>query len=164
MDDIFGLFWAVLLIIIGIASSSSKKKKASTARFPLEETPDDSDLASTAPAQPVKAQPKVSPARALRTPPPAVKSPHRVMEPTVHVHETPHCQTHDAPGSLGEGSTEGRDPCHEEQLADMRQAQFSYAATAETPGLALEWSGDNMVKAVIMQEVLTRPSQRRRRL
>ena len=33
----------------------------------------------------------------------------------------------------------------------------------EKPGLTLEWNGESMVKAFIMQEVLTRPCERRGR-
>jgi len=85
----------------------------------------------------------------------------QVMAPTVHTHVQPDCDTHDAPGSLGYTSTEGKDPCHEEQLAHVRRPEVSVAQ--EQGGLTFDWTGDNMVKAVVMQEVLTRPVQRHAR-
>jgi len=36
------------------------------------------------------------------------------------------------------------------------------AAAREESGLTLDWSGENMVKAFVMQEVLKRPCERAR--
>ena len=85
------------------------------------------------------------------------------MTPTVHTHLQPDCDTHDAPtsGSLNVVSPEGKDPCHQEQLPQRRQS-VAEAAPAEQPGLTLDWNGEAMVKAFVMQEVLTRPCDRRR--
>ena len=85
----------------------------------------------------------------------------QVITPTVHTHYQPDCDTHDAAGSLGVTSTEGKDPCHEEQLTHVRRPEVSIAPAQG--GLTFDWTGDNMVKAVVMQEVLTRPVQRRAR-
>jgi len=82
----------------------------------------------------------------------------QVMTPTVHTHVQPDCDTHDAPGSLGYTSTEGKDPCHEEQLTHLRTPEET--AVPEQDGLTFNWSGSDLVKAVVMQEVLTRPANR----
>ena len=47
-------------------------------------------------------------------------------------------------------------------LKDAGIPHTLYVLPVEKPGLQLEWTGENMVKAFIMQEVLTRPCQRRR--
>jgi len=83
------------------------------------------------------------------------------LQPLVHPHLQPDCDEHDKPGSLGVTSTEGKDPCHEEQLTIDRTPLFT--SDAEHSGLSLDWSGNAMVKAFVMQEVLTRPCQRRAR-
>ena len=83
-------------------------------------------------------------------------------QPTVHTHLAPDCETHDAPtnGSLGFTSTEGKDPCHEDQLIQQRDPLV--ASETARPALTLDWNGDALVKAFVMQEVLTRPCDRRR--
>ena len=58
-------------------------------------------------------------------------------------------------------SCEGHDPCHEDQLSVVRMEAQTPAQ--QQPGLALEWSGDALIKSIVMQEVLTRPAQRRAR-
>lgn len=80
--------------------------------------------------------------------------------PTVHVHLEPDCETHDVPGSMEFVSTEGKDPCHEAELTHARTAPSS---PQETTGLNLDWSGESLVKAFVMQEILARPGQRRAR-
>ena len=86
------------------------------------------------------------------------EQPYIPAQPAVHVHLAPDCLTHDAPGSTGMISDEGKDPCHEEQLTSRLDAA---EPTQEAPGLQLDWNGESLVKAFIMQEVLTRPAQRR---
>ncbi len=105
-----------------------------------------------APAQPVTAPPV--PAKPAVAPPVPAR-------PAVHPHLQPDCVTHDAPGSLGVTTLEGKDPCHEEQLTHPRTRLAEPAAGHS--GLALDWSGKAMVQAFVMQEVLTRPCDRRRR-
>ena len=78
--------------------------------------------------------------------------------PAVHVHLEPDCEVHDAVGSMAYVSTEGKDPCHEAQLTHPRpQAD----ASQEAAGLTFDWSGESLVKAFVMQEILARPGQRR---
>lgn len=85
-----------------------------------------------------------------------------VEKPSIapRVHVTPHLPDMFA-GSMNAATGEGEDPCHEEQLSSG--AAQTMPVMTERPGLALNFSGSEMVRAVIMQEVLTRPCNRRRR-
>ena len=140
MEDILG-FVIVIIGLIASAASSAKKKQAKSTTFPPVTKPQVSAPAS-APASMSSMLPQAAP-----------------IQPTVHTHVQPDCDTHDVPGSLGVRSMEGKDPCHDGQLKP-RQPQAAEAAGA-APGIALEWTGENLVKAFVMQEVLTRPCQRR---
>ena len=66
-------------------------------------------------------------------------------------------------------SCEGHDPCHEDQLspavrpARVAAQETAMASEAESTSLKLNFTGDEMVRAVVMQEILTRPCDRRRR-
>ena len=67
-------------------------------------------------------------------------------------------------------SCEGHDPCHEDQLKPAQrpariavQDAMSAAYETEKTGLDLDFTGGELVKAVVMQEILTRPCDRRRR-
>ena len=174
MSDAFGVFWAIILVIFVVTSSVQKSKQVNQKKNrsnrqptipyrPVNPHDDDleaSSLEVTAPIPVVKTVPSQTAASPLS---PEGMRPQHIMEPTVHVHQAPECAVHDVPGSLGVNSTEGQDPCHEDQLAHVYPASPSAPVMTEVPGLALEWSGDSMVRAVIMQEVLQRPCQRRRR-
>ena len=92
---------------------------------------------------------------------PEAAVPKQLIEPTVHAHVQPDCEAHDTPGSLGVASSEGKDPCHEQQLTHARFVQEQEAENEG--GLTFDWSGESMVKAFVMQEILTRPCQRQAR-
>lgn len=155
MDDLFAIL-VVVVSLIGLAAKSNKKKKAS--------------------GQPVrtKAQPAAvsaaSPDPAAAPPPMQGEVPHT---PAPHVHElqpqvavTPH--TPDIfSGSMNASTGEGFDPCHEEELTPQREPCMvaprpAPPQSAPAP-LSLSWTGDEMVKAVVMQEILRRPCERQRR-
>ena len=159
MDE---LFPALLVIVIGIISTISKAAKKQQSRAAVE-AHSAAALARTGTAEPAPVPQAVVPAMSFGDVPgqvaaPVIK-PSPALAPTVHPHIQPDCDTHDVPGSLGVTSMEGKDPCHEDELTLERTV-----ATPAKPegGLQLEWSGENMVRAFIMQEVLTRPAQRRR--
>jgi len=65
-------------------------------------------------------------------------------------------------GSMGVDTHEGIHPCDEHEDSLLQSDKPLVSVPVEKPGIQLDWTGDNMVKAFIMQEVLTRPSQRRR--
>lgn len=147
-DSLFPLIVLIIGAVSSIVSAASKGKKNEAAKKAFQQR---AAARTAAPAKPASmatmlpernvAQPRVS-----------------VSAPTVHTHLTPDCETHDAPGSLGVGSSEGKDPCHEEQLTAQRSMHDESEAA---PALTLDWTGDSLVKSFIMQEVLTRPAQRR---
>lgn len=60
-------------------------------------------------------------------------------------------------GSLNAVTGEGYDPCHDEQLAPLTQAETAAPAAAETaPGLQLSFTGSEVVRGFVMSEILTR--------
>lgn len=159
------LIWLIIIIsIITKVMKADKKKKeaAQQARrtagqaFGPIHTPAAKPAAPKAAPVPVKTMmpPRTEAAKPLRT----------EMMPRVHTHLAPDCEEHDKPGSLQITSTEGKDACHEGQLppADRPRPEAPYPQR-ESSGIQLDWSGENMVKAFVMQEVLTRPCERRRR-
>ena len=159
MDE---LFPALLVIVIGIISTISKAAKKQQSRAAVE-AHRAAAQARTGTAEPASVPQAVVPAMSFGDVPgqvaaPVIK-PSPALAPTVHPHTQPDCDTHDVPGSLGVTSMEGKDPCHEDELTLERTVA---APVQPEGGLQLEWSGENMVKAFIMQEVLTRPVQRRR--
>ena len=60
-------------------------------------------------------------------------------------------------GSMNAVTGEGYDPCHDEQLAPLTQAETAVPAAAErTPGLQLSFTGSEVVRGFVMSEILTR--------
>lgn len=159
MEDMESFFEAVIVffgIIVSLVASAKKAKNKRVAEaakkfsFPEKE-----------PA-PAKAEHPYTPVQITFLPPQDTPdAPSQVIEPTVHTHVQPDCDTHDAPsGSLGVKSPEGKDPCHEPQLT---HARFTQEAEEEQASMTFDWSGENMLKAFVMQEILTRPCQRQAR-
>ena len=150
MEDIFGFIVVVIGVVVSIVSKANKKKQQARTQFP--------------PAAGVPDSPHAAPAaqqRSMSTAPQLRQEPLTTSQPTVHTHLAPDCDTHDAPGSLDYRSPEGKDPCHDDQLPSTRDP-LSEPVAAEA-GLQLDWTGENLVKAFVMQEVLTRPCQRHAR-
>lgn len=154
MEELFEeLMPVAIFIIAGLVGTVLKAAKKSQSGNPYAQAASPARPAAAKPAQPYQpAQSTVTPSFA--------DIPGQVMAPTVHAHLQPDCETHDVPGSLGVTSTEGKDPCHEEQLTHARTVQ---EPPHEEPGMTFDWSGENMVKAFVMQEILTRPCQRHAR-
>ena len=77
-----------------------------------------------------------------------------VLQPTVSVTE------HDDSiymGSLNAVTGEGYDPCHNEQLAPLSAAESELpAAEAAAPGLQLNWTGSEIVRGLVISEILKR--------
>ncbi len=160
MDELIPVLFIIIGAIASIVSSAKKEKeKKATEAHRQAAARARADAARKQAAQQAEKsrapiQPSVAPAMAFSD------IPGQVIAPTVHTHVRPDCDVHDVPGSLGVTSTEGKDPCHEEQLTSVRT--FMEPAQ-EQSGLSLEWTGENLVKAFVMQEVLTRPCQRHAR-
>lgn len=171
MEDLFGL---IVWIVIIAASISSKKKKQAKKQAKRPEPNPWEEMLKHAPGQtgqiirqamesaaskPAPAQP----AQVSMPLPTAAQAPAGTfapLAPTVHTHLEPDCEVHDAPGSLGYVSTEGVDSCHEEQFKPRRELM---PQRTEQPGIQLKLDSDSLVQAFIMQEVLTRPCDRRPR-
>lgn len=161
MEDLFGAVVVIIGIIASIISSAKKEKEkkaamekhkaAAVARLEAAQKQKAAAKPMTAPPLPIADLP-VTPSFSAQ---PGIPVPSAA--PTVHPHIEPDCETHDQPGSLGVVSMEGKDLCHEDELTLERT--FAEAVEPEG-GLTFDWTGESMVKAVIMQEVLTRPVNR----
>ena len=102
------------------------------------------------------AKPQQDPAQAAPQQPLSEPDRPRVMQPTISVTE------HDDSiyrGSLNAFTDEGYDPCHEEQLATITFAETEPAVPAAenaVPGLQLSWTGSDVVRGIVMSEILKR--------
>lgn len=131
------IFWIMIGVPIAVAKKAAEQKKAAARsaapKFPKAETP--------APQGPV-------PLQTDRLVP---------MAPTVT--EPDHDDSVFA-GSLGPMESEGFDPCHDEQLQDMEKVCVPGAEPSEAPpaapGFSLNWSGSNVVRGIVMSEILKR--------
>lgn len=161
MEELFSLVAVIVVVIVNAISISSKSKKQTAA----EEARKAAAAARIKAAQQKLAEEahQAAEASAEVSASGAKPAPMQVLQPTVHAHIAPDCAEHDAPtsGSLDFVSTEGKDPCHEDELTLVRQPAEVPVPTAS--GLTFDWSGDNLVKAFVMQELLQRPGTRNRR-
>ena len=77
-----------------------------------------------------------------------------VLQPSISVTE------HDDSvyqGSMFAVTGEGYDPCHDEQLAPLSAAESAVIAEEPAePGLQLSWAGSDVVRGIVMSEILTR--------
>ena len=153
MEELF----TFAVVVIGITASIISSVKKERERKAAEEHRQAATAAQTRSAQLRMASITKQAEQAAAFP---QDGPTAVITPTVHTHYQPDCDVHDAPGSLGLASDEGKDPCHESQLTHAHSEDD--VAPAES-GLTLDWSGEGLVKAFVMQEVLTRPCDRRAR-
>ena len=158
MDDFLGVVLVIIAVVSAISKNAKKKKKAQeqsrqiqTAVPEMKAVPRDTQKPASATEESMLSPEKLAAPAARREIAPRVETRVRV---------SPHMEDYE--GSLHAESTEGIDPCHEEQLSERPAPQLA-PMPVETPGIRLEWTGENMVKAFIMQEVLQRPCERRKR-
>ena len=172
MDGLIVLFF--IAVVISSLSKSKKnsqqqkramdQRKQSMQQFARPASPASVKPAAPRPAAPKPMMMSVKPVAVPVQPSAEPMQPAPAM-PTVQV--TRH--TDDIfEGSMAMESTEGYDPCHEEDLQEAvtpceLAPDDTPAPAAATDGLDLEWTGSAMVKAMVMQEVLTRPCDRLRR-
>lgn len=184
MEDMMGLL-ILIAIVASIVQSQNKKKKQTKQTVSMDAyasgTQKDREKAvhdaKHRQEYRQKLEARRDELRAQKRQGEAPHEPHPMVAPTVasqamgpqvqpRMHVTPHTEDMFA-GSMNANTGEGEDPCHEDDLAPAvnpcelspRQVQPAPA----TSGLNLTWTGDAMVKAVVMQEILTRPCQRARR-
>ena len=137
---ILAIVWLLIGLPLSKLSKTAKQQQAAkTAK------PGAAKNAATAPqdaSQAAMSQSQAMPAR------PAV------MQPTISVTE------HDDSvyqGSLFAVTGEGYDPCHDAQLAPLTEAEAAVpAAEAAAPGLQLSWTGSEVVRGIVMSEILKR--------
>jgi len=175
-EDLLGLLFVVLAIVSSIAKNKKKKQKAqakkSVQKAPAKKTPMtmealqawfEEDLEEKAAKQEIVSSVAqemthegIHPCDTHSSEPAKVAQPR--IQSRVQVTEKPRVVL----GSMGVDSHEGIHPCDEHEEDLVQNDKPLIAMPVEKPGIQLEWTGDNMVKAFIMQEVLTRPGQRRR--
>ena len=59
-------------------------------------------------------------------------------------------------GSLNAVTGEGYDPCHDEQLAPLTRSESAEQVTFVAPGFRLNWTGDEIVRGIVISEILKR--------
>ena len=62
-------------------------------------------------------------------------------------------------GSLNAVTGEGYDPCHEEQMSSLElvcQPEKEQPALKTSPGLPLGWTANDMMRGIVMSEILNR--------
>lgn len=168
MDGLFGIIWVVFIVITltnAISGKNNKNQKkrnsgvppvtAKPITKPLEKKSfqdwfDDMNASQAKQPEPQRTSP-------------VPEAPFAPIEPRVHTHLSMDCDLDEPSGSMDFVSTEGVDPCHDDELPSRGAPRSGAPAVQEQPGLALEWNSDALVRSVIMQEVLTRPCQRKRR-
>ena len=135
------LILAIIWLLIAPILSAAKKQQAKNAK---------SGAAKQSGARAPKKQPETGNSTHV-TPEPARPT---VMQPSITFTE------HDDSvyqGSMNAVTGEGYDPCHDEQLAPLTQAETAVPAAAEgTPGLQLSFTGNEVVRGFVMSEILTR--------
>ena len=63
-------------------------------------------------------------------------------------------------GSMNAETGEGYDPCHDEQMEPLTLAETAVpAAETEVPGLQLNWNGSEVVRGIVMSEILKRKTR-----
>ena len=138
----------IIVIVINALKSAQKKKEAEEAR-----------RMPTAKAQ----QPKQSVPMPAPMPAHAHTTVH-AAKPKVHEHLAAECDLDaELQGSIGYDSPEGRDKCHEDELFPAHEKRPEAPHEEVRSGLKLDFSPNAMVQAMVMQEVLTRPCERRKR-
>lgn len=164
MDELFSLAAAVIVLIAGAMSNAAKRKKHQATRMQHNAAAAARIQAAQQRLNDEKQRQSADATAELSAVSAEKAAPMQVIQPTVHAHVEPDCAEHDAPttGSLDFVSTEGKDPCHKDELTLERQPAEP-PVPAAAPGLTFDWSGESLVKAFVMQEVLQRPITRNRR-
>ena len=143
----------IIVIVINALKSAQKKKEAEAARR----------MPTARAQQPKQSAPKVQSQPIVPTPAHAHTIVH-AAQPKVHEHLAAECDLDaELQGSMGYDSPEGRDKCHEDELFPAHKKRPEMPHEEVQSGLKLDFSPNAMVQAMVMQEVLTRPCERRKR-
>ena len=128
-------FWIVIGIPLSVAKKAANQKKASRPA-----------VQKTAPAE---NRPAAAPKQA---------APERLTTLTPTLYEPDHDDSVFT-GSLGPVMSEGYDPCHEEQMSNMEpvcQPGRETPAPKEVSALPFGWTGSDIVRGIVMSEILNR--------
>lgn len=164
MGELFSLLLVGWIVVTMINAAGKRQRKAANPKHVVlpeqereVELPKMSDIARqlTETEQPQAASAAAGQPEQMMIPdlPPAAPE-----KPTVapHVHVTKETDKLFA-GSMNAVSTEGVDPCHEEELQEARARDGETLCTEETQGgLKLDFSGSGLAQAFVMQEILNR--------
>ena len=133
------LILAIIWLLIAPILSAAKKQQAAAKNANSKARQAEAQNAPAAPAGP---DPAAKPAEP------------RVLQPSITftAHDDSVYQ-----GSMNAVTGEGYDPCHNEQLAPLTALETAPPAAEETvPGLRLSWTGSDVVRGLVMSEVLKR--------
>ncbi len=127
-------FWIIIAVPISAARKAANQKKS----------------APPVPKAPAEDQPSAGPVPA---------APERLTALTPSLSEPDHDDSVFT-GSLGALSTEGYDPCHAEQMSAMESVcvpgNEPAPASQVRSGLPLGWTGNDVVRGIVMSEILNR--------
>lgn len=144
--EMFGPIFLLLFVWLCIGLPLSLAKKQAARKGP------------SRPAQ--QARPAEPPSPAVPEPPvPERPVPERPVPLTTSLTEPDHDDSVFS-GSMGSLRTEGFDPCHDGQLKDLepvcRPGRDSAPAAEEASGLPLGWTPNEVVRGIVMSEILNR--------
>lgn len=147
----------IIVIIVNAVKSAQKKKEAEEARrMPTAKAQQPKQSAQKTRTQPPKPSTAPTPAHAHMTV--------HAAQPKVHEHLAAECDRDaELKGSMAYDSPEGRDKCHADELFPAHENRPELPHEEVHAGLKLDFSPNAMVQAMVMQEVLTRPCERRKR-
>jgi len=167
LDDLLSLL-VIVFTVISLVNKGKKKTTGKQTGRPKWSPPE--PMPESAP-QAVPKRPAAAPAVTMMPPRPE----YQPITPLEAMAAQAAVRTKEGASSL-EGKTdhsahiscEGHDPCHEDQLRPAQrpsriamQETMSAAAEEEAPALDLSFTGDELVRAFVMQEILTRPCERK---
>ena len=152
MDEFAPLLIILLIwIFVGLPSAMAKKvreqKTASKLSAGVRSDPGAGKGSGTAPVPEKQAE--------------GSREPIRCMQPTISV--TPRDDSV-YQGSLNAVTGEGFDPCHDEDLERLNAVEAAPAAqpVSDTPALPFGWTGSDIVRGVVISEILKRKTPARR--
>ncbi len=155
MDE-FGPLLIVILIwvFVGLPAAVAKKAKEQKTAARLSRS-----VRSTLDARTGSAP--VSGSAGLESQPETFSEPAPRLRPTVYI--TPHDDSI-YQGSLNAETGEGFDPCHNEDLERLNAAEAAPAVkpVSEVPALPFGWTGSDIVRGVVISEILKRKTPARR--
>ena len=154
MDE-FGPLLIVILIwvFVGLPAAMAKKvKEQKTAEKLSRGARPRPDIRTGGKSVPVSAEPV--------TQPEAFSEPAPRLQPTVYV--TPRDDSV-YQGSLNAETGEGFDPCHDEDLERLNAVEAAPAVqpVSDVPALPFGWTGSDIVRGVVMSEILKRKTPAR---